>query len=322
MARRNPKVLVGVFHTADAARAAVDDLVKAGFKQEDIGVISHDTQGKKKTAKKKGGTKWEEGAVTGAATGAGVGALWALGIAAGVLNPIGPIVAGGLLASVLASAAGGAAGAGLVGALIGLGISEGDAPDYESEFKEGRTLVTIRANGNYAEALEIIRRHGGYDRSTAVTNVEAAATTTKIEKTNLTAPVATTNESEEATVEVKREQVKPRKRTVKKGDVRVRKEVVTDTQTISVPVEREEVVIERRPVRKGTRKTAVGPTEEIRIPVKEEVVDVEKEVVVDEEVKVGKRKVRDTKTVTTPVRREKVKVEEQGDTQVTRRTRT
>jgi len=56
--------------------------------------------------------------------------------------------------------------------------------------------------------------------------------------------------------------------------------------------------------------------EEIRIPVTEEEVRVQKDVVVDEEVAVGKRKVRDTKKVTTPVRREKVKVEQAGETEV------
>jgi len=285
----------------------VDDLVKAGFKQEDIGVISHETQGKK--TKKKGGTKWEEGAVAGAATGAGVGALWALGMATIGLPALGPVIAGGLLASVLASAAGGAAVAGIVGALIGLGIPEEDAQYYEGEFKEGRTLVTVRANGRYAEALEIIRRHGGYDRSTAATNPDIAVPATAVE-------------TEEAAIETKREQVKPRKTRVKKGEVRVRKEVVTDTQTIDVPVEREEVVVERRPARRGSRKTAIGSSEEIRIPVSEDVVNVDKEVVADEEVKVGKRKVQGTKTVNTPVRREKVKVDEEGTARVTRRSRT
>src|SRR5207253_9660469 len=124
----------------------------------------------------KGGTKWEEGAAVGAATGAGVGALWALGIAAGVLAPIGPVIAGGLLASVLASAAGGAAVAGIVGALIGLGIPEEDAKYYESEFKAGRVIVTVRAEGRSDEAWTILNRHGAYNRSNmAATGTAAAA---------------------------------------------------------------------------------------------------------------------------------------------------
>ena len=56
--------------------------------------------------------------------------------------------------------------------------------------------------------------------------------------------------------------------------------------------------------------------EEIRIPVREEQVDVSKHAVVTEEVKVGKRVVKDTKRVTGDVRKEEVKVEQTGDVDV------
>jgi uncharacterized protein (TIGR02271 family) len=296
---------VGVFETPEAARQAVDELVKAGFKKDNIGVVLRD--GKVKQGKATD-TKWEEGAITGVATGAGVGALWALGIAAGALPAIGPIIAGGLLASVLASAAGGAAVAGLVGALIGLGIPEEDAAYYEGEFKQGRTLVTVRANGRAAEASAIISKHGGYDRSSAEGEVNETAVT----------PSRVAGEGERV-VEVRREEARARKTPVKKGEVRVHKEVVTEQQTLTVPVEREEVVIERRPVRRRSGAGVAPASEEIRIPIKEEIVDIEKDTIVDEEVSVGKRKVRDSKTVSTPVRREKVTVEEQGRTRGTGR---
>jgi hypothetical protein len=97
----------------------------------------------------------------GAAAGAGIGALWALGISAGFLPFIGPVISGGLLAAVLASAAGGAATAGLVGALVGLGIPEEDANFYESELKAGRTIVTVRAPDHSAEIHDIIHRNNG-----------------------------------------------------------------------------------------------------------------------------------------------------------------
>ena len=56
--------------------------------------------------------------------------------------------------------------------------------------------------------------------------------------------------------------------------------------------------------------------EEIRIPVKEEQVRVEKEAVVKEEVNVGKRKVRDTQHVTDTVRKEEARVEQEGKVNV------
>jgi uncharacterized protein (TIGR02271 family) len=293
---------VGVFETRDAARQAVDDLVKAGFKKENIGVISRDSKVKKGAAPD---SHWEEGAVAGAATGAGVGALWALGIAAGVLPAVGPFIAGGLLASVLASAAGTAVAGGLVGALIGLGIPEEDAKYYEGEFKKGRTIVTVRANGRAAEATEIIERHGGYNRESAehagAASRPAAGSSRKTSE-------------EERVIPVRREEARVKKTPVKKGEVEVRKEVVTEQKSVTVPVEREEVVVERRPARRRASSGVTAGREEIRIPVKEEEVHVEKDTVVDEEVVVGKRKERGSKTVSAPVRREKVTVHEQGRT--------
>ena len=56
--------------------------------------------------------------------------------------------------------------------------------------------------------------------------------------------------------------------------------------------------------------------EEIRIPVREEQVDVSKHAVVTEEVKVGKRIVQDTERVSGDVRKEEVKIERTGDVDV------
>jgi len=56
--------------------------------------------------------------------------------------------------------------------------------------------------------------------------------------------------------------------------------------------------------------------EEIRIPVREDQVNVTKEAVVTEEVKVGKRVVQDTEKVSGDVRKEEVKVEQKGDVDV------
>jgi hypothetical protein len=77
-----------------------------------------------------------------------------------VLPAIGPVIAGGVLASVLASAAGAATVGGILGALIGLGVPENEARVYEREFHAGRTLVTVRADGRYDQIRTILRRHG------------------------------------------------------------------------------------------------------------------------------------------------------------------
>ena len=167
MATSRRSTVVGMFDDPARAQMAVRELMDAGFTEDQVGVVTHDrSQTIRAESAADRGSKVAEGAAAGAAAGAGAGALWALGIMAGVLNPIGPvIVGGGWLASILLSAAGGAAAVGIVGALIGLGIPEEEARYYEGELKAGRTMVTVRADGRYDEAFGILRRHGAYDLS-------------------------------------------------------------------------------------------------------------------------------------------------------------
>lgn len=157
-------VAIGVFSEQVKAQAAIRDLRSAGFREDQIGVAARSGDHVSGSlTEEKAMTQVATGAGAGVAAGAGVGALWALGIAAGLLPAIGPVIAGGLLAAVAASAAGGAAVAGLIGALVGLGIPEDEAAHYDSEFRAGRTIVTVRTDGRYEEALALLRRHDGYD---------------------------------------------------------------------------------------------------------------------------------------------------------------
>lgn len=158
--------IVGVFSTAQSAQRAVMDLRSAGFSDDQVGVISRNSDGKvvSKGGDGETGENSAGGAATGAAAGAGLGALWGLGILAGVLPGIGPAIAGGTLGILLSSAAAGAAALGVAGALAGLGLSQEDAGYYENEFKSGRTLVTVKAGAKSAAAERIIAQHGGTTR--------------------------------------------------------------------------------------------------------------------------------------------------------------
>jgi len=307
--------VVGVFEDRRQAQLAVEELKRVGFTDSQIGVISRNEDEVRTTTKETSGSHIVEGAATGVAAGAGVGALWALGIAAGMLPAIGPVIAGGLLASVLASAAGGAAVAGIVGALIGLGIPEEEALYYEGEVKGGRTLVTVSAGSRFNEATTIIQRLGGYDRSTQRAAESTTSTTTSKTKRAATASAATTTGSGQ-TIQVHEEELHVRKQPVRTGEVKVHKEVTTEQKTIPVSVTREEVVIERHPASGTASSTDIRAGEEIRIPVMEEQVRVEKEAVLKEEVTVGKRKVKDTEQVSGSVRKEHVEVEREGQVDV------
>ena len=70
---------------------------------------------------------------------------------------------------------------------------------------------------------------------------------------------------------------------------------------------------ERRPASGHASASDIRAGEEVRIPVKEDRVHVEKEAVVTEEVEVGKRKVQDTEHVSGQVRHEELKIEKEGN---------
>src|SRR5204863_7389667 len=105
------------------------------------------------------------------------------------------------------------------------------------------------------------------------------------------------------------------KERVSHGEVRLRKEVVTERQNVEVPTTREELVVERVPGggREATGAGVGSGEKEIRVPLSEERVRVEKKPVVNEEVHVGKRQVQDTKRVSDQVRHEELRTETEGD---------
>jgi hypothetical protein len=173
MTNTQRSTVVGVFSNHEQAQQAVRELKRLGFRDDQIGVAARDTEGWADRYGDAKNTYAEEGAGIGAAAGAGIAGLWSLGISFGVIPVVGPILAAGPLAAALISAAGGAAAGGLVGGLIGMGIPEEEAAFYESEFKAGRVVVTVRAETRAAEAESVLRRFGGYDMSSRGTSTAA-----------------------------------------------------------------------------------------------------------------------------------------------------
>ena len=163
MTAANRTTVVGVFDDPIKAREAVAELRQAGFRDDQIGVVSHGRDDDEGSTEVDKGDAVAEGALAGVAAGAGVGALWGLGIMAGLLPAIGPVIAGGTLAAILASAATGAAAAGLVGALIGMGIPKEEAKYYDEQFRAGRTIITVQGDQQAAQARMILDRFSGHD---------------------------------------------------------------------------------------------------------------------------------------------------------------
>ena len=107
------------------------------------------------------------------------------------------------------------------------------------------------------------------------------------------------------------------------GRARLRKYVVTDHETVDVPVEREEVSVERTPIRDGQARAGAGTIgdEEVEVSLHEERPVVETEAVAVEEVGLNKETVRDTQRVEADVRKEQVDVETDTDRNLTDRDR-
>jgi uncharacterized protein (TIGR02271 family) len=102
------------------------------------------------------------------------------------------------------------------------------------------------------------------------------------------------------------------------GRARLRKYVVTEEQSVQVPVTREEVRIEREPITEGNVGEAMdGPAiseEEHEVVLHEERPVVQKEAVPVERVRLGKEQVTDQETVTEQVRQERIEAEGPGVT--------
>ncbi|BAZ51731.1 signal transduction histidine kinase LytS [Nostoc sp. NIES-4103] len=155
---------IGVFSHRRDAEAALTELRDAGFPMTRVSLLGKDTNSHHNTGV---GNKADEGAKAGAATGGALGGLGGLlvGLGALAIPGVGPIIAGGAVATTIATTiAGGAIGAaagGIVGALVGLGIPEDRARVYNDRFNKGDYIVIVDGTEteiNHAEA--ILRRRG------------------------------------------------------------------------------------------------------------------------------------------------------------------
>lgn len=169
------KRAIGVFAHRRDAEAAIRDLNHAGFPMRQISVVGKNIDSDAQFAgldvsDRPTGNQADEGAKAGAATGGVLGGLGGLlvGLGALAIPGVGPVIAGGALATALATAvAGGAIGAaagGLTGALVGLGIPDDRAHHYNDRVAHGDYLVMVDGTEDEVRRAEaILRRHGIQD---------------------------------------------------------------------------------------------------------------------------------------------------------------
>lgn len=209
-------------------------------------------------------------------------------------------------------------GSGILDSLRDLGFSQNEADFYNSEFEAGRTVVTVKTDDRQQEAYDILMRNGAYDANRRLSQTSGYAT-----QTDQTSGYATQTDQTgydttgEQKVQLREEQLTANKQQVQAGEVGIHKNVVSEEKSINVPVNREEVYIERTPV-SGTvpSDTPIGQEETYRVPVSEEQVNVTKQPVVREELKIGKRVVQENQQVTDTVQREEAQIDRTGDVNV------
>jgi uncharacterized protein (TIGR02271 family) len=143
----------------------------------------------------------------------------------------------------------------------------------------------------------------GYDTTTTTTDVNAHGTVGH-DTSGPTTDDAMTRSEERLHVGTEK---------VQTGRARLRKYVVTDQETVTVPVSREEVRLEREPITEANRDSALaGPDiseEEHEVVLTEERPVIAKETVPVERVRLDKETVTDTETVTDSVRKEEIELD-------------
>jgi uncharacterized protein (TIGR02271 family) len=183
-----------------------------------------------------------------------------------------------------------------------MGIPEDEARHYKNALRSGGVLVTVQSDNRLDEARRILDRAG----AVSVDRLKSE----RIGEREM-------RDIGSQRIQLLGEALRVHKERIERGAVTLKKDVVSERQSVEVPTTREEVFIERHPV-EGRATSEVGFEEgkEVRIPVSEERVNVEKRPVVREEVEVGKRQVQDTKRVSSDVKHEELRVEKEGDTHI------
>lgn len=155
---------IGVFSHQRDAESALRELRNAGFPMTQVSLIAKDGNIREKSGI---GNKADEGLKAGAATGGALGGLGGLlvGLGALAIPGVGPVIAGGAVATALATTlTGGAVGAavgGIAGGLVGLGIPEERARIYSDRFQRGHYLLIVDGTeAQIHQAQSILQRLG------------------------------------------------------------------------------------------------------------------------------------------------------------------
>ena len=182
-------------------------------------------------------------------------------------------------------------------------LSPQDRLTLDHDFERSAAIVTVRAAARNAEARALLEKWGARivqarQAGEPARTAEPPSATTTVHSTPFNPPEQTQPDH----VQLFGEVLRVRKEKVSTGDVNVRKEAVTHMETVQVPVTREHLVVERADGREGEHA--------IRVPLSEERVHIDKDTVLREEYKVGKRELTQNELLTDTVRRERLLIDD------------
>lgn len=213
----------------------------------------------------------------------------------------------------------------LHGSFTAMNIPDDRARYFSHRFSRSThgAVVTVQTGDRKAEAESILTRYNadfGENAGTYDYSQEAGAYQNdrrdRADRSAATTPPSTAATSQRTTdwppsnVQLLGEVLRVHKDRVNRGEVRLRKEVVTENQTVQVPVQREELVIERKPASTANPVSGTIGEEEVRVPLSEERATLDKSTVVREEVSVSKKPVEHVRDLTGEVRHEELVVDD------------
>jgi uncharacterized protein (TIGR02271 family) len=192
------------------------------------------------------------------------------------------------------------------GSFTGLNIPEQRSRYFQNRLTSSRNgaVVTVNAGNRIPEAESILRQYN------ADLGDDADTYNYYETETGTSQQLSQGQGQEQNNIQLLGEVLRVHKDRVSRGEVRIRKEVITETQTVQIPVTREELVVERRPADQATPATGSIGESEIRIPLSEERASIDTSTVVREEVAIGKKPVQEVRDLTGEVRREELVVED------------
>lgn len=112
-----------------------------------------------------------------------------------------------------------------------------------------------------------------------------------------------------STLQLRGEQLEITKKWLRTGDVKVHREIIIEKKTIVVPITREDLVIEKFVYAENVLK----PLETLRVPLRDENVEIFKRPVLLGEVSIYKHRFQETEQINEILRKEQVHVETEGE---------